>query len=199
MSQFIENMTKLMDRIRDAIVEMSPRDRLLLGGLVGGLGLAVLVAGFWWMDKEVSEIEAKIAASEATHQTLQTQIAQLRTAEAEVAVLEKRLSGHSGNTLASFIERTTKTVKVDDRLSGMSSRQSTRENDVETSRYAMTLKSLTLEELVNFLYAVETADYPVRIETMKVNRSKKDDQIVLSPTLELSAFSLISDGNGAVQ
>ena len=92
MSQFIENMTKLTDRIRDAIVEMSPRDRLLLGGLVGGLGLAMLIVGFWWMDKEVSEIEAKIAASEATHQTLQTQIAQLRTAEAEVAVLEKRLS-----------------------------------------------------------------------------------------------------------
>ena len=151
MSRFIESLGKLTQRIRDGIVEMSPRDRLLLGLLVGGVALGVFVFGFWWMDKEVREIESRIAASETTHMTLQSQIAQLRVSEAEVAVLEKRLSGHSGNTLASFIERTTKSVKVDDRLSGISSRQSTRENDVETSRYSMVLKGLSLEELVDFI------------------------------------------------
>ena len=55
---------------------------------------------------------------------------------------------------------------------------------------------LSLEELIGFVFTVETADYPVRIDTMKITRSKSEDVMVLSTTMELSAYSLISTDNG---
>jgi hypothetical protein len=149
------------------------------------------------MDSREAEMKAKIEARKATLASIQGQLASHRTAQAEVEGLQQRLLNHSGSSLASFIERTSKTVSVDDRLTGVSSRQSSRDGDIETSRYAMTLKSLTLEELGDFLFEVETADYPVRIDSIKITRSKKEDVMLLSPSIELSAFSIIASTNGS--
>jgi hypothetical protein len=197
MKRFMESLRSFGQRIVSAVMDMSPRDRLLLGGMVSALLLGLFGSGLWWMDSRETDLELKIESRRTSLATIQGQLAGHRVAQAEVIGLQQRLIEHSGSSLASFIERTSKTVNVDDRLTGVSSRQSTRDGDIETSRYAMTLKGLTLEELGDFLYAVETSDYPVRIDTMKITRSKKEDVMVLSPSLELSAFSFVGEPDGS--
>ena len=148
------------------------------------------------MNSRESALEQKIENRPEVLAAIQGKLGSHGTTEIEVLALQQRLSNHSGSSLASFIERTSKAVEVEDRLKGVTSKQSTRDGDIETSRYSMTLKSLTLEELGDFIYAVETADYPVRIDTMKIHRSKKDDAVLLSPTFDLSAFSIVAGESG---
>ena len=199
MKRINERMSNIGTRVRETVIDMTPRDRALLGSLLTTIAVVVFAFGFWWMDSEKTAMHARIDSRVAALASIQGQLQGHRSTQAEIDTLEQRLRAHSGGSLASFIERTATATDVNDRLTGVNSRQDSREDDLITTRYAMTLRNLTLEELVDFLWAVETDEYPVKISNMTISRTRNGESWLLSLSLELSAYSLASADNGASQ
>ena len=111
-------------------------------------------------------------------------------------LLEEKVSAHAATSFSAFLEKCADRVAIRDNLKQVKELSTSTSDDLEERQYAVTISRVSLDQLVAFLYEVETAGYPLRVLSAKIKTVVVSGQSLLDITLEISAFKLLQTAPG---
>lgn len=196
MSSLSTRIRALSDRALDLVADMTPRDRMLLIGLVAGAVLLSVGGAGWWMSSTLSDLRGRISEREQSLLNVQLSRAQYEAAAVEAAQIEQQLRANAGTDLSSFLEKAATAAQVKEKLDSVREKSSATEGNIEEKLHSVSLRKLTTEELSNLLLEIETAGYPLRIKTLSVKARKRSDEVTLNVDMDISAYRVLDDGSG---
>lgn len=174
-----------------AVEGLSPRDRLLLGGLVVCLCLALLTLASMAMTRSLRGLEGMVATRQSQYDMVQEMGSSYAEASAKLQDLEERVNAHKTTTLSAFLEQCADKVQIRDNLKQVKERSVSVAEDLEEKQYAVQLSRVTLDQFSSFLYETETAGYPMLIKSAKVKTTVVGGVKVLDVTLDISAYKIV--------
>lgn len=186
----IEN---LKGRFQEVVKAMTPRDRRLFVGMVVLVPLLALLALGWAGRKALADVESRIVLQEEALGTLRTLAAEQASGASTVASIEAELRRHAGQDLPSFVEKAAQKSGLSANLQGVRERSVTTEGTLEEKAYGVDLGKVTLQQLVDFLYEIETTGYPLKVRSMKAKLVTVSGQKLLNVSFEVSAFRLVEE------
>ncbi len=155
--------------------KLNKRERYAIMMAVGVVGIFLIVQFI------IEPIFSKTEQKKKNLQTKSVMLEQMRQWQAEYDALTQKAhvsksrfrNRQKGFTLYSFLNRLTGEAGIKDRLSYMKPSKKVQKNSpYKLSRVEMKLEAITLEQLTNYLYGVETSKNMVDIK--KISISKKD-------------------------
>ncbi len=177
----------LGDRIRGVVNNMAPRERLLVGITI----VAVLGVIGWFIQGSMEEAQKKLTRQIAATSTAQVQIdalmAEYTGLAGTVAELDARLEAGRDFQPLTWIESVGNEMGISEKI------RSVNERGQETTDYYVAQKinirvdDLTLEQVSDFLYTIETAPQAVRVDEARVKTDRKD-RTQLDVTMEISVL-----------
>ncbi len=187
----------MRERFAELVATMSPRDRTLFVGLAIFVLLALL-GGAWWVGRSVlADARSRVEQREETLALLNGLAADQTAAAAQVATIETELRKSNGQDLPSFIEKTAETVGIASNLQGVREKQIVTEGSLEEKTYSVEVTRILLPQLTQFLHALETGGYPLRVRSMKTKVVTTQGVKMLTVSMEISAFRLLDAGASA--
>lgn len=180
-------------RFSEAVAAMSPRDRKLLVGLAVFLTVAVLTGAWWLANGAIDDARSRVAAREEALAQVQTLAAEHEDAAAQVVRIEEELRKHATQDLPSFMEKSAAKVGIAGNLQGVREKEVATQGTLEEKTYGVELSRVTLQQLTDFLYEIETSGYPLRVRSTKTKTSTYQGAKVLNVSMEVSAFRLVED------
>jgi type II secretory pathway component PulM len=193
MSTVNTRIRSILDRAQDVLADMTPRDRTLLLGLSGLALLVALGGSVWWMSSTVSSLQARIDDREDTLAAVQLAGAQYEAAAVEASAIETQLKKYAGTDLSSYLEKAATTANVKDKLKSVREKSSAVDGNIEEKLHTVSLDGMSLAELTEFLYEVETSGYPLRIKTFRVKTRSRRGETTLNVDMDISAFQILDD------
>ncbi|MDP2309064.1 MAG: hypothetical protein Q8P18_23780 [Pseudomonadota bacterium] len=183
----------MRERFAELVATMSPRDRTLFVGLVVFV-LMALFGGAWWIGRSVlADVGSRVEQREETLALLNGLADDQSTAASLVGEIEAELRKSNGQDLPSFIEKAAENTGIASNLQGVREKQVITEGSLEEKTYTVEITKILLPQLVDFLHAIETGDYPLRVRTMKAKSVTTAGTKMLTVSMEISAFRLIDD------
>ncbi len=183
----------LRNRISGILEGMTPRDRGLVYGLAIFFTLVVLVLGTMGMKSRLSGLEETLR----THRGQLAMVKELQISYEEGSVeleqVQQKLQAHQGTTLSTFLEKTADKVQIRDSLKQVKERSTTTMESMEEKQFTAQLRPIDLEQLVSFLYEVETSGYPLLIRSMTAKTIKVSGAKMLNVTFDISSFKLLEE------
>ena len=179
-------MSEFISRIRTAYGNLSSRERMLVAGAGGLIGLALV-----WLVL-VNPVLAMANDTEQRAATARQQLdvmRRLRTDFDEVhhrlADVEERIAEGPQGNLRSTLESLASTggIKVD----SMEPQASPAHEMYRETKVELGLKKVTLKQMVDYLESIEGAPQVLSIKTLRV-RSRGDDSGLLDVTFTVSSF-----------
>ena len=183
-------------RIQDSTAGLSPRDRKLLGFLVGLFTLAVVGGGFYLLNDTVKGVQGQVEAREQTLSLAQGMAADFQANQETAALIRTKLDEHKGANVSAFLEKAAQNVGIADRLDSVKESSTSTIGDLEEKLFSATLSKLSLEDATNFLYEIETSGFPLVIRTAKFKTRKRNDEREIKLTLDIASYGLIESTGG---
>ena len=178
-------------RFNELVATMSERDRKLFVGLVIIVTIAVL-GGLGWLGKrQLADARSRVTAREASLAQIEALAAEQADGAEEVARIEAELKRRAGEDLPAFMEKAAQKAGVGTNLAAVREREVSTQGNLEEKRYGVELNKVSTAQLAEFLHAVETDGYPLRIRNMKTRTSTQAGVKILNATFEVSAFKLV--------
>jgi general secretion pathway protein M len=168
--------------------QLSRRDRkaLTVGGIV--VLVTILVFGLILPYREaMSRLDSRIAARQKQVREVQTLQQEYRMLQRQLAEARSRLSRSTGFSLFSFIESQTARVATKENLIYMRPQQTANREGGREESVEIKLEKLRLDQLVQFLYGIESADAYLQVGNLRV-RTRFDDRSLLDATMTISSF-----------
>jgi hypothetical protein len=184
-------MQDFIDRITDILAGMTRRDRLLLGGLVLFFGTITIGGSMMWAKGSLATRHQLIVDREDTLHKIRVMAIEHEEAQALAASIEAKLTEHSGTDLSSFMEQASRAVGIQDRLDSVRQKSQTSEGNLQATVSSVSLSKLSLEEMANLIYEMETSDFPLRIQNLKAKARKKGDEMQLSLSMDIAAYTVL--------
>jgi type II secretory pathway component PulM len=184
----------MRERFAELVATMSPRDRTLFVGLVAFV-LIALFGGAWWFGRSVlADVGSRVEQREETLGLLNGLAEDQASASTQVAQIEAELRKSNGQDLPSFIEKAAENTGIAANLQAVREKQIITEGSLEEKTYSVEITKILLPQLVDFLHAIETGDYPLRVRSMKTKTVTTAGVKTLTVSMEISAFRLIDGG-----
>ncbi len=182
-------MSDLLDRLRTLFADLAPRERLL----VIAAGAALLVAIVWL--GLVSPALGRVERANDRVESLERQLVDAQRLQREMAGLGSRLSdverrigqGPTGNlftTLETLAQQSA--VPID----SMEPQVSPPRDQYRETKVQISLKQVTLAQVVNFLHRIEVADQVLSVKSLRV-RTRPDKKDLLEVSFTVSSFERI--------
>jgi len=186
MSGFTEKVGSLWNAL-------SRRDRRLLVVMVVGLTLFVGFFVVTGVRSKVRGLESSVTAKQRDLNTINSMIADLEDSRARMAELETQLDGFQDFSVSGFLENTGDELKIADNIKGINDQGLTEGPFFDEHRYEVVLKKVTLEQLVNYLFKVQEAPQPMRVNrlTIRANTRNREE---LSANVEVVFSKLKQEG-----
>jgi type II secretory pathway component PulM len=178
-------------RFGELVASMTPRDRRLFVGLVVGL-YAVMIVGLGWLAKGVlDDLESRIQSQEETNALVAGLAGDEETAKGLIEKINGQIEKFKDQDLQAFVEKSAQNVGMSSNLQAVRARQVITEGEIEEHTYTVDVSKVSLQQLVELLYEVETSGYPLKIRSMKTRVVTVSGTKMLNATLEVSAFKLL--------
>lgn len=184
----------LKARFSDVLANMSPRDRKLFVGLIVGAYVVVLGGMYWLASRQLADVQSRIASAEQTLGLVTGLAADQESAGAEAKRIDEQMQKYEGQDLPSFVERAAQKTGVSSNLQGVREKQVVTDGPIEEHMFTVDVSKVSLQQLVEFLYEVETTGYPLKIRTMKTKVVSVSGVKMLNVSMEVSAFRLLAEG-----
>ena len=193
MSSVQDRLAPLVNNARDALADMSTRDRRLLLGLVASGVVIMLTGGGWWMNQSLRDLESRVTSRADSLHMLKVMASDHAVAIGQAEEIKQRLKANEGTDLSSFLEQAAKNASVADRLTQVREKSSSTSGILEEKLYSVALTKLTTDEMAGFLFEVETAGYPLQIRNFKARTRKRKDEKTLDLDMDIAAFRVVND------
>ena len=181
----------------DAILEgLSPRDRKLLIGLVL-FGLVILVGGgFFVMSSSLDAKETQLAERRSDLNYVETLAEEYTGSQATLEEIEAELRKSGGQDLSAFLEKAATEVKIAENLDSVREKTVVELGSLEQKNYDVTVSRLTQDQVVDFLYAVEGGDFPLKISSANFKVVKVKGEKLVTLKLDIAAYRLLEGAEG---
>ncbi|PIP36928.1 MAG: hypothetical protein COX20_03110 [Desulfobacterales bacterium CG23_combo_of_CG06-09_8_20_14_all_52_9] len=159
-------------------LNLTPRERLGIGAAIGAiflfLVLKLLIFPFW---DARHRMQRNISSKQAMVQEMQKLQGEYRIAADRSKTVSKRMDGRrKGFTLFSFMEDAAGKSGIKSKIAYMKpSVQSIKDSTLKQSSIEMKLESITSEELVDYLYNIETRDPLIFVRRLSLFKSSGSD------------------------
>lgn len=177
-------------RFHGLVADMSPRDRNLFLGLVVCAYVGLLVAAGWGSKGLLDDLQSRIALRQSAITRLEGLEATYVANEGKVAEIEDTLRKNATEDLPSYVEKAAQKYGLTPNLKAVREKGTHTEGNLEEKTYTVELDKVTLTQLTDFLFEVETNSFPLRIRTSRLKATGAPGARVLSATFEVSSFRL---------
>ena len=167
---------------------LTPRDRLAL--IVGGIAViitAIVFGGILPYQASLDRLDSRITARQRQLVEVQGLRQEYMMLQRQVTEAENRLAQNRNFSLFSFIEATTAQVATRENLIYMRPQPTTTQDGLREESVEIRLERLRLDQLVRFLYSVETADAYLQVKNLRV-RTRFDDRTQLDAVMNVSTY-----------
>lgn len=168
--------------------QLSRRDRMAL--TIGGVVVLVTIVVFGLVlpyRGAMSQLDLRIAAQQRQVKEVHALQQEYRGLQRQLAEVQSRLAQSRGFSLFSFIESQTSQVATKENLVYMRPQQTVNRDGRQEESVEIKLEKLNLEQLIRFLFAVESADAYLQVKNLRV-RTRFDDRSLLDATMTISSF-----------
>lgn len=180
----------LRTRFGGLVADMSPRDRNLFLGLVLCLYVGVLGVAAWGGKALLSDAQSRITTKQAALTRLLDMEGDYEANVAKVAEIEDTLRKNATQDFPSFVEKSAAKHSLSTNLKAVREKGASTEGNLQEKSFTVELDKVSLGQLTDFLFELETNGYPLRIRTMRVKTTGAPGQRLLNPTFEVSAYKL---------
>ncbi|HOE78804.1 MAG TPA: type II secretion system protein GspM [Smithellaceae bacterium] len=169
---------------------------------VAGLGIVFVVAVLIWafvlsplweakakMKKSISSNSGKLAEMISMDEAFADQ-------EAQISRIKTVLASRRDFTLFSYLEKKAVAARVKGSIRQMNSMQGTKSSSFEESLIDLKLDRLTIRQLVEFLYQVESPDEMIRIKRITIDKMKENPEYISVQILVASYTPVESSAGG---
>lgn len=178
------------------MIRINPREKrtLVAGGcLVAALLVYLLVVSPYM--SAIERLDRRIARkTEELGEVLALQAEYFRLRE-KAKILENMVRSTPGFSLLSFLENLATKNRIKKQIAYMKPLTTPANEKYRESSVEMKLESLTLKQLVDYLYQVEQSAQPIRVK--RLNIAKKKGEAYLDVTLQASIFEPLAGGTGS--
>ncbi len=166
--------------------QLSSRDRLalIIGAVV--VSLTALIFGVIVPYQEsMDRLDSRISLRQQQIREIQVLQQEYRALQRQIAEAENRLARSRNFSLFSFVEGTTAQVATKENLIYMRPQPTVTQDGYREESVEIRLDRLQLDQLVRFLYAVDSAEGYLQVKNLRV-RTRFDDRTLLDATMAIS-------------
>lgn len=189
----LDRLQPLMDRGRDQLASMTPRDRKLLLGLSIGGALFLVFGGIFLMKQSLDARQAQVADRQEALRRVHLLAADFADSSAQAQQIEAKIAEHAGTDLSAYLEQVASRTNVGDRLDSVREKSTSEEGTLQETMYAVSLTKLGQAELATFLYEMESTGYPLQVRNMTVKSRKRAEEVTLNVDLDIAAYTLVTE------
>jgi type II secretory pathway component PulM len=168
---------------------LSPRDRKLLAGLLGFVGVAFVLFVALTLRSALANKASRIVAQKEALEAMQDLRDEYVEADAKIDAAEKRVAELGGKEMSAYLEEVARKGQIADELS-VNRLQTDAEGGIEQTQYKVELRRVSFDAALLFLWDVETSGYPLRIDSADFRVTKSGEEKVYRLVLELTTFAL---------
>lgn len=163
-------MSEIIGRIQALWDGLAPRERILVGAAGGALAFAILLFGL------VLPIRGAVAHARERAADAEQRLVLMQRMKREWDDLSTRLQsvegriqgGGEGQNLLTLLESLAARAGV--KPTSMEKRQSGESAQYEETKVEVSLKNVTLQQAVNYLASIETAEQPLSVKSLRIKR-----------------------------
>ncbi len=180
-------MTGLLDRLRNALASLAPRERLILAAAGGLLLLTVLwLAVAMPAIASIRNAEERVTAAErdlASAGRLQTTLGEI---QGRLGAVEQRIrEGPKGNIFTTLEDLARQSaVKVE----SMEPQAAPAQEHYKETKVQVVLKQVTLAQAVAFLHGVESSQQLLSVKSLRIRTRAEQKEELLDVTFTVSSF-----------
>ncbi len=172
------------------VAEMSPRDRtlflgLLVLGYLGAVGMTV-----WLTNTAVGDARSRVDAKEVALSRLQLLEAQYLENAGTVEQIENLLRENANQDFQAYVEKAAQKAGISGNLKAVREKGMTQDGTLQVKTFNVEVDKVSLQQLTDFLYAVEAGGFPLRINTSRIKASGQPAAKLVTATLEIHAYRL---------
>lgn len=165
----------------------TPREKLALAIAAVAILLTILVAGIILPYRAaVARLDQRIVSRQGQIVEAKTLVQRIRAMQGEAAAAERKL-GAPAAPLVSTLEGLVAGVAGKEKLLGIRPQQVSAPAGFRVERVEMQLEKIRLQELVQLLYAIDSAQRALQADSVKM-RPRFEDSALLDVTLVVSSF-----------
>ncbi|MEN0062653.1 MAG: hypothetical protein AAGA48_10920 [Myxococcota bacterium] len=191
----IEVQTGPLAAVERQLELLSPRDRILLVGLVLFV-TALLVGGYWYL--LYGMLEGRAADVRNANDTLvvvQGLKTELDDHQTRFAAQEDRIRNNSNRPVSAWIEELANRHSLSEQLRKVDEMQSESLSDeMSRTHYKVEVRRAPQEELYRFLYDLETSPFPASVAEAKFKVIFRNKEKFMDLTLDLEVLKLQEAG-----
>lgn len=187
-----------MDRIRQMLAgaseqfdAMRPRDRWLATGLAATLALLVAVGIVFGAYSLVQDARSRLEVARERLADVSELAAEQETLAAQLSAVEARMDKFNPSQVATYVESWATQSGVKPQLKEVRETSSTTVGEYRERDYRIELDDASLPNIIKFLYAMETAPFPVRVRTasFKARKDRRAETTVIDLTVDMITYS----------
>ncbi len=163
-------MSELLGRVQVLWDGLAPRERILVGIAGGALAILLLLFGV------VMPVLAATDHAMSNAENAERQLAMMQRMRRDWDVLDLRLNVVESKIQASRDEQNLLTLlaslatRAGVKPTSMEKRQSGESERYEETKVEVSLKSVTLQQAVNYLASIESAQQPLSVKSLRIKR-----------------------------
>jgi len=180
-------MSELVDRLRAAWDNLSPREQILVAtaGAMAGVALLVFVV--------VMPVLGMADSAEQRVLTAEQQLVAMTRLQREYAEINSRLGGverriqsqRGQQNIRTLLENLAKESAV--RIDSMEERQAGKNEHYVESKMEVSLKNVSLSQTIKYLHNIEDSDQQLSVKSLRV-KGRSDKSQLLDVTFSVSSF-----------
>ena len=183
-------------KIQDSLAGLGDRDRKLLIGLAGTAFVGIIVGTAVLMNSILTDMQAKVDYRADALQRATVMAAEFQSNEETAQQISAKLEEHKSSNLSAFLEKTAQTVGIADRLDSVKASSTSINGELEETLYAAQFSKLTLEDVTNFLYEIETSGYPLIVQSTRLKTRRSKGERLLKMSLDIAAYKPVTVDGG---
>lgn len=186
-------MKGLLDRIGAFWGSLSRRDRRLLTIMVVAV---TLFAGYFVVTgvrNRVDKLEESVGNKERDLASIERMQGSLAENRAQITQLEDQLEQYENFSVSGFLESTGDEIKISEQIKGINDQGVTEGTYFDQHRYEVVLKQVTLEQVINYLYKVQSAPQPLNVDRLVIRTNTRNRE-ELNANIEVIFSTLPKEG-----
>ncbi|MGC6494242.1 MAG: hypothetical protein ACON5B_15520 [Myxococcota bacterium] len=183
----MDRIRTVLANLREQVDAMSPRDRSLFAGLVALLGLVLVGLFTWSLQSVIDDRASRVVLAKENLGDVQAMAVDLVGLDAKLKVAEAKMSNFKPQLIPTHLEEWAKRASVPLKRSEETGSQV--QGQYRELMYTVEVEDASLEGLVKFLYAIETSEFPIEVDTVEFDAKTVRQERSMSLHLELRAYS----------
>lgn len=170
------------------IERFSPREKVALAVAAGVVTLTILIAGIILPYRmAIQRLDQRIASRQGQLLEARSLVQRIKSMQGEVAATERKLSATHSAPLLATLEGLVAGIAGKEKLLAIRPQPVTPQVGFRQERVEMQLEKVRLEQLVQLLYAIDSAKSALQCDSLKM-RPRFEDPALLDVTLVVSSF-----------